>query len=173
MAKKTQSTVESTTQKRAQLRRLADDVKNNIYEMLRLAVDILKDHAYVDDLGGEDMVIEMMQEQEFSHFGGAPSLGQMLRAWRANPKRETWKEYQFNVWAMIKLSTPQEERERPPSFNWKMLAKELETKLKALEKTLADTIEANDRLRDERDHALAMANKLEGRLEMLEKLQAV
>jgi len=102
----------TTSQKHAELKRLGKEAAKTIYDMLRLSDEILSDHEYVDQFGGEPKLIDMLEKDEFAHFGGDPSLSAMLRAFRANPKETTWKEYRFNVRAMIELAREQEDKGR-------------------------------------------------------------
>jgi len=102
----------TSSQKHAELKRLSRKAARNIYDMLRLADQILQDHEYVDRFGGEPQLIEAMENDEFLHFGGNPSLPSMLRAFRANPLLKTWQEYRFNVRAMIDLAEPEPEPRR-------------------------------------------------------------
>jgi len=102
----------TTSQKHAELKRLSKTVARNIYDMLRLADQVLQDNEYVDRFGGEPQLIEAMENDEFLHFGGNPSLSSMLRAYRANPVLKTWQEYRFNIRAMIDLAEPEPEPRR-------------------------------------------------------------
>ena len=133
----------TTSQKHAELKKLSEQTQRNIYDMLRLADEILQDHEYVDQFGSEAELIEQMETTEFSHFGGQPSLGAMLRAYRFNPKRATWDEYSYNLRVMIDLATPEREPNTFERTNWKQRCAELEEQVKLLQsenKTLRDLI---------------------------------
>ena len=94
----------TTSQKHAELKGLAKQSARNIWDMLRLAVEILADLEYIDKFGGEGPMLDLLEAEEFIHFGGDPSLTAMLRAYRANPQLAKWQEYRFNVRAMIELA---------------------------------------------------------------------
>ena len=95
----------STSQKRADLKALGKQARENIYAMLKLADEILKDQDYVDQFhGGEIEVMQQMEADEFVHFGGDPSLAAMLKAYRENPGEDVWQEYRYNIRAMIDLA---------------------------------------------------------------------
>ncbi len=91
----------TTSQKHAKLKLLSKQTQNNIFAMLKYADEILADFAYVDKFGGEGAILDAFSENEFSHFGGQPSLEAMLKAYRANPAKATWEEYNFNLRVMI------------------------------------------------------------------------
>ena len=137
--------VKTTSQKHAELKKLSQQTQRNIYDMLRLTDEILQDHEYVDQFGSEAELIEQMEAVEFSHFGGQPSLGAMLRAYRLNPKRAIWEEYNYNLRVMIDLATPDRSPSTPARVNWKARCEELEEQVKLLQsenKTLRDLIVA-------------------------------
>jgi len=161
----------TTDQKHAQLKKISQQHRKNIYDMLRLANEILSDHDYVDRFGGEADMIDMMEADEFAHFGGQPSLSAMLRAFRANPKKGTWQEYNFNLRVMIDLSEPQKDRGETMRINWKARCAELQEKLKATEATLADYKQANVELREKCDALGSEAGELRGQLKMLSSRQ--
>lgn len=102
----------TTSQKHAELKRLAKQAAQSIYDMLRIVTEILEDHEYVDRFGGEGAILDLIEKEEFIHFGGDPTLTAMLRAYRANPREATWKEYRYNIRAMIELAHEQEDRQR-------------------------------------------------------------
>jgi len=130
----------TTSQKHAALKKLSKQTQDNIFEMLTLANEILHDAEYVDQFGGEADVIDAMELSEFSHFGGQPSLPSMLRAFRANPKKSTWQEYNFNLRVMIDLAEPERERGDVTRVNWK-------AKCATLEEELAEVREECSQLR--------------------------
>lgn len=102
----------TTSQKHAELKKLGKQARETIYDMLRLTTEILADHEYVDQFGGEVGLRDLLEAEEYVHFGGDPSLTAMLRAYRANPDEATWKEYRYNIRAMIELANEQEDRGR-------------------------------------------------------------
>ena len=119
--------------KHVELKNLSKSVKTSIYDMLKLADEILSDEEYVALQGGEDTLIDAMNDDEFSHFGSDPHLKELLFAYRANPKLAAWKKYRFNVRAMIDLTTPATEpREGGPRTNWKAKADGLEAEVERL-----------------------------------------
>lgn len=122
----------TTKQKHTRLKNLAKDTKSHLYEMCRLASEILQDHEYVDALGGEDVVLEMLETSEFSHFGGSPGVLQLVQAYRANPAKKTWEEHRFNVWAMIDLANPPAAKEAVERVSWKSIAAEREAEIERL-----------------------------------------
>lgn len=155
----------STSQKHAELKRLGKDTQQNIYTMLRLTQQILDDHDYVDQFGGEGPLLERMEQEEFAHFGGNPGLGAMLRAYRANPDKEVWETYRYNIRAMIDLASPSKERGESSRTNWKAKAEALEQELK-----LANA--EKERLRHQVDELLQEVGHLRGRIEAMEGVTA-
>lgn len=123
--------------KRAELKRLSGDVRHGIHAMLKIAHDLLEDQEYVAQFGGGPQLIDDMQSKEFAHFGGSPTLPQMLRAYAANPGEQAWKEYDYNIWAMIELAAPAREAGEATHINWKAIAKELEVQVEQLTTELA------------------------------------
>jgi len=160
--------VATTSQKHARLKVLGKAAAKNIYDMLRLADEILADHEYADRFGGEADLIAMLENEEFQHFGGNPKLSSMLRAFRANPKLATWEEYRFNIRAMIELSEPAKDGADVERINWKALAKELQAKLESAEAVVAELRTANGELRTRADAATTEAAELRGRLSAVE-----
>jgi hypothetical protein len=146
----------TTSQKHAELKRLGKQSQYNIYEMLRLTQQILDDHEYVDQFGGEGPLLEMLEKDEFAHFGGNPALATMLRAYRANPDRELWEKYRYNIRAMIDLAEPEKEKRESTRTNWKAEAEKLREDLArltaenaALREQVEDLLQANGELRGE------------------------
>lgn len=160
----------SSTQKRAELKRLAKQCQSNLFEMLKIVDELLGDHEYVDTFGGESQLMDHIEAEEFSHFGGSPSLAAMLRAYRANPRKATWAEYRFNVQAMIELATPTREAADVERINWKAKCKELEAKLAQAEATASEYKASNGELRTKCDSLTAEAGELRGRVAVLESL---
>lgn len=115
---------------RRELRLLSVTVKENIFEMLRMASQVLNDRDYCDRFGGYDKLLDSLEKEEFSHFGGTPTLTSMLRAYEANPDAAEWKKYQFNIHAMVLLAKPRkQERDYFPRVDWKTKAKLQEAEL--------------------------------------------
>lgn len=162
----------TTSQKHARLRELGEAARKNLYEMLRLADEILKDREYTEAFGGESHVIDQMQTREFAHFGGRPSLPEMLRAFRCNPSRETWEEYRHNIWAMIELSRPAKEAVEIERVNWKALAKKLEVELLQARAALEEQREAAAEYRRKCDELQRENGELHGRIIELDKRRA-
>ena len=126
-----------TSQKRAMLKHLSAESQKNIHEMLRLATEILDDHDYTDANGGQQKIMAEMEQKDFAHFGGDPSLSSMLRAYRANPDIKRWQEHRFNVRAMILLATPEKpKQDKAPPRNYKQERDVLEDRLKQKEEAL-------------------------------------
>lgn len=160
----------TTGQKHAELKRLGKEAAKSIYDMLRLADEILHDAEYVDQFGGEAELIDRFEAEEFAHFGGNPSLSAMLRAYRCNPKLATWKEYKFNIRAMIDLAAPAKDGEPTERVNWKTLAKELQAKVEQSDAVVAELRATNADLRAKADAAANEAAELRGRLAAVEKM---
>lgn len=152
-------------QKRAELRRLSKASQQNIFDMLRLACELIDDHAYVDQFGGEPQLVEQMEAEEFSHFGGVPKLGLMLRAFRANPKLATWKENKFNVQVMIDLAKPPKEKNETTRTDWKAKCAELELQNDQLNAQLSSVATLNAQI----EELKAENNRLRGRIEQMER----
>lgn len=167
MAKKT------TSQKHAELKRLSADVKRNIYEMLRLTDEIMSDKAYVDKHGGESSLLAAIEQSEFSHFGGSPKLGTMLRAYRANPSLETWSEYDYNLRVMIDLATPERDRGEATRINWKSKCAELEERVQQLTAALEESQESNRALRSKCDELLQQIGEMRGRVKAVSESRMV
>jgi len=127
----------TTSQKRAELKRVSKAAKDGVWQMLNLADEILSDHEYVDQFGSEAELIDQLEADEFSHFGGTPKLTAMLRAYRANPAKGTWAENGFNLWVMIDLAAPASDSPPKQYTNWKQRAKEAEAKVEELEAELS------------------------------------
>jgi hypothetical protein len=159
----------TSSQKRARLKELSRDVQSGIYEMLKLADEILRDPSYVDDHGGEPALIDHLESVEFAHFGGNPSLLSMIRAYRHNKSRETWAEYRFNVRAMIELAKPAPEGSSAERINWKVLAKELEAKVAHLEAALTEQRNTAEEMRREAATAAREAAELRGALRAMKE----
>lgn len=158
----------SAGKKRAELKRLSSDVQRNIFEMLRLAHEILSDHEYVATFGNEAKCIDDMQEREFSHFGGNPTLGMMLRAYRMFPDIAEWRKNKFNIRVMIDLANPRETKEGE-RVNWKARCAELEAEVanyKARVEEQAATIAA---LRSTVDSLTKEVHTSQGRILELER----
>lgn len=128
--------------------RFAELQSNNIYDLLKTVDEILSDFEFVDSSGGEGRLIGVIEQEQFSHFGGQPALATMIRAYRHNPLRDTWKEYQFNVRAMIELATPERRASMKPRINWKQRCAELELESEILK---AENKKLRDRLRQAAD----------------------
>lgn len=158
----------STGKKRAELKRLSAAVQSNIFEMLKLANEILQDGEYVDSFGGEAQARDDMEAKEFSHFGGNPSLGAMLQAFRKNPDLKTWKEYRFNIRAMIDLANPREQSDTV-RVNWKSQAKLLEAELGNAKTQLAEQSKTISELRAKLDELNGLLGEYRGRVQELEK----
>lgn len=158
---------ETTSQKHAKLKQLSQAAKDSIYDMLRLTQQILDDHKYVDQFGGEGPMLERLEQDEYSHFGGQPSLPAMLRAYRANPEKATWKEYGYNLRVMIDLATPERERGESQRVNWKSRCHELEEKLNHMESSLQQHKAEAEKLRERCDALVSANGELRGQLRML------
>jgi|GEM_PF-5920659 len=156
-------------QKRAELKKLAKQSRENIFRMLQLVDELLADKEYVDQFGGEGQLMDHLQEEEFAHFGGSPSVSELVRAYRANPKKSTWAEYQYNVWAMIDLATPTKEAGEIQKTNWKALAKELQLKLDQAEANVKEYREQAAMFRERLDESERQRGILEGRIVELER----
>lgn len=157
-----------STKKRAELKRLSAAAQANLFDMLKLAAEILQDCEYVDQFGGEAQALDDMQSKEFSHFGGNPSLGSMLAAYRKNPDIKVWREYRFNIRAMIELANPKEERE-VTRIDWKVMAKELEAEVASYKGQLADQSKTISELRAKIDEMNGLLGEYRGRVVELEK----
>ncbi len=157
----------TTSQKHAELKKLSTQTRDNIYGMLRLANEILSDHEYVDQFGSEAELIEQMEKNEFSHFGGQPSLGAMLRAYRANPKKATWAEYDYNLRVMIDLAAPAKERTEVERVNWKSRCAELTDRVEELEAMVKEYRTRVEELQSERDDLRETSSELRGQLKLL------
>lgn len=162
--------MKTASQKRAELKGLAKKSRDNIFSMLKLADEILKDAEYVDEFGGEDLLMDHMQDEEFAHFGGSPSLSEMLRAYRANPSKGTWSEYKHNIWAMIELANPKKEGTATERVNWKARCKEAEFERDQLRDQVSEQRQLIDRLQDEVVELREENATLKGRLIELEKI---
>lgn len=161
----------TTKQKHTQLKNLAKDAKQNLYEMIKLAEQIISDHEYVDELGGEDVVLEMLQADEFSHFGTSFTVGSMIAAYRANPDLKTWKHYKFDIQAMIDLTKPTQEPSGEPAVrtDWKGKALDLESENEALEAAI-ETLETEvEELRQRNSELSREVAELTGELRGLTK----
>lgn len=128
----------NTEQKHAELKKLGKKSRTNLYDMLKLATEIVDDPEYCDQYGGQSALIDHLEATDFAHFGGKPSLANMIRAYRKHPDKGTWDEYQHNIHAMIDLSRPEKSTEAKEKISWKALAKELQVKVEILETELGD-----------------------------------
>jgi len=159
----------TTSQKHAQLKKLSQQARQHIFDMLRLTDEILSDHEYVDKFGGEAQLIESIELEEFAHFGGQPSLSAMLKAYRANPKKSTWQEYQFNLRVMIDLATPEREKGDVTRVNWKALCAELQEKLESANERLATQDATIEELRQSNIELRESASELRGQMKLLRR----
>ena len=156
---------QTSGQKRAELKVLAKRCKSTIFDMLKLADELLSDHEYVGDYGGEDKLMDDMQADEFSHFGSKPTLSQMIRAYRANPKRATWDEYKSDIWAMIDLAQPGNPNDSDiVRINWKARCKEAEAKVAQLEAVVDDQRKTIAAQQSQIDQLRAELGEFKGRL---------
>lgn len=158
----------ATVKKRERLKKLSADAKKSLYEMLKITDEIFRDKDYVDEHGGESPLMLAIESDEFAHFGGTPSLAELLRAYRHNPEREVWEENRFNWRVMIDLAKPaRESGESLSRVNWKAKAKELEAENERLKSEV-------DRLRTENANLSARVGKLtESVAELKGELRAV
>lgn len=162
----------STSQKHAELKKLSKQVKENIFDMLRLTDEILSDKKYVDEFVSESALIEMIEQQEFGHFGGNPSLSAMLRAFRANPKKATWQEYHFNIRAMIDLANPDEEKQdRAGRVDWKGKTAELEEQVESQQATIDELTSSNAELREHVEKLTTELAEMRGQLSVYKERQ--
>lgn len=129
--------MKTTQQKHAELKKLGRKARSNLYDMLKIASEILEDPAYCDEYGGRDALRDHLESTDFCHFGGKPSLANMLRAYEKNPQKATWDEYQHNIHAMIELAKPAKDTNTTERINWKARAKELEVKVEMLQDELS------------------------------------
>ena len=155
---------QSTSQKHARLKKLSKETQNNIFEMLKLADEILKDREYVDQFGSQAALMDMLEETEFSHFGGKLSLQSMLRAYRANPDLKTWETNKFNLVVMIDLSEPSREKEEVERNDWKARFKEAEEEAAKWEARCVE-------LESQVSELTANCDKLTGQVELLKDMQ--
>lgn len=151
----------------AELKTLAKNAKGNIYDMLSIACRLLDDDRAVLQLAkklgvdGHAGVRKHIEEQEFSFFGGTPSLAAMIRAFKANPEKKIWQEYHFNVRAMIALATPAEgkrDRQRPA---WKEKAEKYRSQIEEKDAEIAT-------LRKEIEQLKRSNSELQGKLSVYE-----
>jgi len=163
----------TSKQKHVELKNLSRNIKSTLFDMLKLASEMLGDHEYVDECGGQDKLLESLESEEFSHFGGSPSLAEMLRAYQKNQRRTTWQEYKFNIWAMIELSRPATEAAEKERVNWKSLAKDFEAKLARAEATI-DQYRASDAEKSEKIASMATEiGELRGEMRALQRFAKV
>ena len=139
----------TSSQKHAELKKLGKDARKNLFQMLSLASDILADPEYVDQFGGEGPLLDHLEETDFSHFGGRPSLASMLRAYRANPNENTWREYRHNIHALIDLAAPDKQKNETERTDWKSLAKELQVRVQMLEAQVSESQATNAKLQQQ------------------------
>ncbi len=157
--------------KRAELKRLSKDARKTLHSMLRLADELLRDLDYVDQFGGESNLLDDLEAKEFAHFGGSPTLTQMLRAFRANPSQATWEEYSHNVWAMIELARPAKDAGPAERVNWKSLAKELQVQVETLTVELEKQRQENEKLSAEVRGLAEQNAEMRGELKTFRSLQ--
>ncbi len=165
------ATKTKTSRKHAKLKELSATVKTSIYQMLKLADEILADPEYVEQFGGEPQLIDHLEANEFSHFGGRPSLAAMLKAYRKSPTESEWRQYKYNIQAMIELSVPRD-NEKPVHVNWKARCSELEAEIASLKASLEDYQQVSADLRKVCDDLRAENGELRGQLKYLEKISA-
>jgi len=163
----------TTTQKHAELKRLGKQSAQNIHAMLCLVNEILDDHKYVDGFGGEHQLVEIIERDEFAHFGGDPALVEMLMAYRKFPRESQWREYAFNIHAMIELATPTREAKTGERTDWKGLAKSLQIKIEQTEEKLSGVEKENQSLREINMQLISECGELRGRVAVLESLAHV
>ena len=133
----------NTKEKHVKLKNISKQARNLLFERLRLTVEILADHEYVDQFGSEVKLIEIMEADEWSDFGGRPGLPALLRAYRANPQLKTWEQYRFDWGAMIELANGDDEPQpRNQAINWKEKFRQAELRIKELEAELRGLREA-------------------------------
>jgi len=159
----------SAAKMRAELRQLSKAAKDNLYRMLVVASELVADRDYVDTFGGEAQLMDSMEAEEFSHFGGTPSLGEMLAAYRANPSEKVWRDNRYNLRLMIDLANPANERGDVQRVNWKARCAELEVEVKGLQAAVAELRQSNAELRKDRDDSAGAASELRGRIQVLEQ----
>lgn len=154
----------TSAERMTELQRLSGEIKSNIFHMLRLAHEILGDPTYVQKLGGEAKLMERWEAEEFGHFGGKPGVPALLAAYRANPNESTWKEYRYNVHAMVMLAQPEKEHRDGERTNWKAKCQQLEEEL-AKERAVRERVEIElAEQKSLREKALKYIGEIEGRL---------
>lgn len=158
----------STTKKRAELKRLSSEGQRNLFEMLRLADEILKDAEYVDQFGGEASCIDDMEAKEFSHFGRSPTLGMMLKAYRKFPDIAEWRRNRFNIRVMIDLANPREKVETQRT-DWKARATELDADNANLKALIDEQSKTISELRAKVEELNGLVGEYRGRVMELEK----
>lgn len=163
----------TSSQLHAQLKGISKQAKDGLFEMLVLVDQIMSDHEYVDQFGGEGPLIDHFESNEFSHFGGTPSMSQMLQAYRHNPKKAMWQEHDYNIWALIELATPAKERRGKTQINWKARAIEAEAQVGVLEAVIEDSKKTVEELRNKVTELSSDNGELRGRVKTLEDFMAM
>lgn len=129
----------SSEKKREQLKKLGRQARVKLYEMLSLTASILTDAAYVEEHGGIEVLTDHLEATDFAHFGGKPSLRNMLGALKKNPEKSVWDERRHNIWAMIDLAKPSPAASQgKPRIDRAARIKELEVENRVLRDELSE-----------------------------------
>lgn len=165
-----------TPQMLAELKRLADEASDNLYKRIALADQVLDDVEWIaENFGGSDLkAADALASEYFRDLGGFISLGK-LRAMYREITADEWKECRYNVAAVETLYDDRTKEEKQPSNRvaWKKLAEERAQRIADLEKQVKQLLEANGNLREENTELRAKVARLEGRLEEMDRRNAL
>lgn len=168
-----------TTQRLAQLKNLADQAAENLYERIKLASEVLEDLDWIAEcFGGSDLkAMDTLQADYFRDLGGFITMGELIRMYKTLPKH-VWEECRYNVAA---VQVEYKNRTQPESTNekkgggrpkWKEIAEEAQQRIETLERQVEQLLEANQSLRAERDEWRQKAEELESLVQYAEPVAA-
>ena len=138
----------STAKNLAELKQLRDVATRNIFRRIQLAEDVLSDLKWIaaTHQGDDGAAQDAIQSEFFPDLGGFINLGRLREVLRAFPTEATWKEYRYDLRAMVELLHQQENEEgieeRANRTSYKKLAGELEQRAKTAERAASTSQEA-------------------------------
>lgn len=124
----------TTTQKLAQLKQLAADAKTNLYQRVKLAVEILADRQYVDSVhGSEDKAMHFLQSEGFPYI--EKTVGQLVAIYNRFPNEDDWDKRNYNLtvmWDEVKAAKKKQGKPTDERVSWKQKYEELEQEYELL-----------------------------------------
>ena len=89
----------------ARMKKLAAEGKENLWERIKVAAELVADHDWIasDHNGDELRAKDAIQMEYFHELNGTYTLGVLLAIYAEFPDESTWQEYRYNLSAMRAL----------------------------------------------------------------------